>query len=47
VPHAQQIRRNETGAAYGPYGGEERGIQVLVGKHEGKNQLAEPGVDGG
>jgi len=34
------------GGACSTYGGEERRIQGLVGKPEGKNHLEDPGVDG-
>ena len=34
------------GGACSAYGGEERRIQVFVGKPEGKSHLGDPGVDG-
>jgi len=37
-----QIEANEMGGACGTYGGEERRIQVLVGKPEGKRPLGRP-----
>ena len=40
------IEKNEMGGACLTYGGEQRGIQVLVGKPEGKSHLEDPGVDG-
>ena len=39
------IKQNEIGGACSTYGEEERSIQVLVGKHEGKNHLEDLGAD--
>jgi len=41
-----KTEKNEKGYAYSVYGGEERLIQDLVGKPEGKNHLGDPGIDG-
>ena len=41
-----QIKNKELNAACSTYGGEERCIQVLVGRPKGKRQLGRSGVDG-
>jgi hypothetical protein len=37
-----KIDKNEMGGAHGMYGGEERHIEVLVGKPEGERPLGRP-----
>jgi hypothetical protein len=40
-----QINNHEMGGACGTHGGQERCMQDLMGKHDGKNHLEDIGVD--
>jgi hypothetical protein len=40
------MEKNEMGGACSAYGGEQGVYKVLLGKHKGKNQLGDPGIDG-
>jgi hypothetical protein len=41
-----QSEKNEVDGACSTYGREERRVQVLAGKPEGKRYLEDPGIDG-
>jgi hypothetical protein len=50
IPHqilfGAQVKEDQMGWARGTYGGEEKCMQVLVGKSEGKNRLEDLELDG-
>jgi len=46
IIHVIKIHKNEIGNACSAYG-KEGSIRVLLGKHEGKAQLGDPGIEGG
>jgi hypothetical protein len=41
-----QTKKNEIGKASSTYGETTGAYRILVGKHEGRNHLENPGVDG-